>query len=158
MFPIQMTVKLGTGLKSADDFRRALKSSGMNLGEWASDLLDQSAFKISGKPIEVDLVTLTVAELGFESGVCYSDVCKRGVELGHDLCQPEHGTQLRLQYKDQPKGEVLYLAMEAIRNSNGSLDTFAVEHNGDGLWLCALCASSDFFCDSDDRFVFVCRK
>ncbi|MDP2812262.1 MAG: hypothetical protein Q8O32_01055 [bacterium] len=157
-FAIFKTIKLGTGLKSADDFRQALKKSGMKLGDWASDLLNQSAFKVSSKLIEVDLVTLTVAELGFEGGASYSDVCKRGVELGHDLCQPEHGPQLRLQYKDQPKGEVLYLAMEAIRDSDGDLNTFAVERLGSGLWLSASYASPGGFCSAGHRFVFACRK
>lgn len=157
-FAIFKTIKLGTGLHSADDFRQALKKSGMKLGEWASDLLNQSAFRVSGKPIEVDLVTLTVAELGFESGASYSDVCKRGVELGHDLCQPEHGPQLRLQYKDQPKGETLFLAMEAIRSSDGGLSLFVVGRDGNGLWLGANFADPDNFYRADDRFVFACRK
>jgi hypothetical protein len=158
-FAIFKTIKLGTGLKSADDFRRALKRSGMKLGDQVSYLLDQSYFEVevSSKPIEVSLVTLTVAELGFESGASYLEVCRRGEELGHDLCQPEYGPQLRLQYKDQPKGEVLYLAMAAISNF-GSLQAFAVEHSVNGLCLNVSDARLDHFCAADKRFVFVCRK
>lgn len=152
------TIKLGTGLKTTDDFRQALKKSGMDLSDWASDLLSQLAFKVSDKPIEVDLVTLTVVELGLERMASYSDICKRGVELGYDLCKPEYGPQLRLQYKDQPKGEVLILAMESIRNSSGGLSTFAVEHLVDGLWLSSYCASPDSPYSTGGRFVFACRK
>lgn len=155
----KQTVKLGTGLTTGDDFRQALKMADMKFGSWTSDLLNQSAFKISGKPIEVVLSALTVAELGFEHGASYVDICMQILQLEHSLCQPEHGPQLRLQYKDQPEGEELYMAMEPIHSSHGDPETFTVSHqSGGGLWLCVSSASPDCFYDAYSWFAFVCRK
>ncbi len=154
------TIKLGTGLKSADDFRRALKRNGCELDRlnWASMVMNQSDFKVSDKPIKTNLIARTVAELGFEDGAPYADVCKRGLERGYTLCQPEHGPQLRLQYNDQPMGEMLILAMDPLRDSVGQPCTFAVGNNDDGLWFNGHCAKPGNFCDPDQCFVFVCGK
>lgn len=157
-FPILMTVKLGTGLKSADDFRQALKKAGMKLDDWVSDLLNHPAFKTADQPIELSIVAPTVAELGFKDGARYADICQRGLELGYGLCPPELGPQLRLQYKNQPKGEVLLLVMKAIRGSIGFLDIFVVKHDGNGQWLEGSGTFPDGFFNSDFRIVFVRRK
>ncbi|PWB39006.1 MAG: hypothetical protein C3F02_01195 [Parcubacteria group bacterium] len=157
-FPILMTVKLGTGLKTADNFRQAIKKAKMDIGSWASDLLNQDAFRVAGQPTEVSIIAPTVAELGFKDGARYADICQRGVEMGYELCPSELGPQLRLQYQNQPKGEVLWLAMEAIRRSGGLLSTFFVGHGDGGLWLRGGGAVPGGFFRAGDRIVFVCRK
>ncbi|MDP2812281.1 MAG: hypothetical protein Q8O32_01165 [bacterium] len=157
-FPIIMAVNLGTGLKSADGFRYDLKRFGRKFGDWASNMMDQSTFKVASQLTELSIIALTVAELGFKDGARYADICQRGVSLGYGLCPPELGPQLRIQYQNQPKGQVLRLAMKPIRLSGGGLLTFAVEHCGDGLWLSAYYASPVHFYCADSRFVFACRK
>ena len=129
------TIKLGSGLKTADDFRRSLKDNGFKLGDWANDILGKPAFTVATEETEIDLVVVTVAELGFKNGATREQIYARAKERGLDLCPAEVGPQLRLQYKDQPTGEWLVIGMEPITFSVGSLLLFHVERAGVGLWL-----------------------
>jgi len=152
-------VTLGTFLRNPDDFRKAIKQAGMKIGEWGNDILDQPAFTVASEKIEVELINVSVAELGFKNGATYKDICARAKELGLDLCPAEVGPQLRLQYKDQPKGEWLLVSMEAITGSGGGLRIFSVV-NSRGDYLCLHCdrGSSDIFWDVSQRFLFLRRK
>ena len=150
------TIKLGTGLKTADDFRRALKDDGFNISDWASDILGKPAFKAADEDTEVDLVKVTVAELGFKNGARHNQIYERAKELGLGLCPPEVGPQLRLQYQDQPNGEWILVAMEPIVDSDGDPYVFRVARHGSGLWLDSDWGSPGSFWDPGPRWVF-CR-
>lgn len=76
-----------------------------------------------------------------------------------ELCPVEVGPHLAIQYKDQPKGEVLWVAMERIPDSDGDLDVFRVERHDDGeLWLIHAWASPNSRWYLDRRIVFRLRK
>lgn len=158
VFALWKTIKLGTGLKTADDFRRALKQAGCKLGDWGNDVLGQRAFTASETETDADLVVVSVAELGFKDGATRADIYTRAQELGLSLCPAEVGPQLRLQYTNQPKGEWLLVAMEPIAGSVGSLGVFLVGHDGYGLWLHGNRGHADSFWNGDDRWVFLRRK
>ncbi|MDP3997721.1 MAG: hypothetical protein Q8P73_04450 [bacterium] len=151
-------IKLGTGLKTADDFRQAIKDNDLRLGDWASDILGKEAFTVAIEEQEVDLVVMSVKELGFKGNARFDQICARAKELGLELCPAEVGPQLRLQYLDQPKNEWLIIAMEAIRDSDGHLGVFDVEHVDDGRWLRAGGGDPVSVWYPDDRFVFVSCK
>ena len=155
--PVWNTVKLGT-CKTADEYRKALKKAGRRIGDWANDILGKPAFTASQQETEVDLVVATVAELGLTEGGQYKDICARAVEMGLELCPAEVGPALRLVYDDQPKGEWLIIAMEAITNSDGYRYVFAVGHDRVELWLDGSDGRPERFGDAGRRFVFVRRK
>ena len=134
-FNVWKTINLGTGLKTADDFRKALKDRGFNIGNWADDILGKPAFTAAAEATEVDLVKVTVAELGFKKGARRDQIYERAKELGLELCAPEVGPQLRLQYQDQPNGEWLLIGMELITDSDGNLYVFDVKRYDSELWL-----------------------
>lgn len=148
------TIKLGTGLKTADDFRKALKASGFKIGDWANDILGKPAFTAASKEIELELVKVSVGELGFKNGATRQEIYQRAQELGLKTCPNEVGPQLRLQYKDQSNGEWLLVAMEPITDSDGDLGLFRVEHYGFGLWLNGGYDGPDDVWLADDQFVF----
>ena len=125
------TIKLGT-FKNVDEIREALKAGGYSIGDWANEILDKPTFKISETEQDVELVNVSVEGLGFKDGARYADICKRALELGLDLCPAEVGPQLRLQFKDQPKGAFVVVAMEAIADSDGYLFVFRVRRFDDG--------------------------
>lgn len=156
-FKTWKTIKLGTGLKYADDFRKEVVKAGMKISDWANDILG-NAFTVAGSVTEVELVACSVAELGFKDGATRKDIYVRAQELGLDLCPPEVGPQLRLQYTDQPKGEMLVIAMEPITDSAGLLRLFNVEYVDGGRWLSAYSGYPGSFWGGDDLFVFLRRK
>ena len=155
-FKVWKTIKLGTkGLKTADDFRKAIKSAGMNIGDWGNDILGKPAFTVSDTEVEVDLVNVSVGELGFKRGAPRKDIIAKALSLGLELCPNEVGPQLRLQYADQPKGEWLLVGMEPIAVSDGSLDVFDVAHDDDKRWLHGSLGDPDRVWNAGYRFVFV---
>ncbi|MFA6397469.1 MAG: hypothetical protein WDK96_01315 [Candidatus Paceibacterota bacterium] len=72
-------------------------------------------------PVEIQLIKVTVADLGFRDGAIYPDICDRAEALDLDYCPYEAGPQLRLQYQDQPEGEKLHIP---IKPTDGSLIFF----------------------------------
>ncbi len=158
IFPVWKTIKLGTGLKTADDFRQALKASGFEIGNWANDILGKPAFTAAAKETEVELVRVSVAELGFKNGATRQDIYQRAQELGLELCPNEVGPQLRLQYKDQPYNEWLRIAMESIAGSGGGLVVFGVGRVDGDQWLGGGCGTPDCFWCGGGQWVFVRRK
>lgn len=154
-FPIWKTIRLGTGLKTSADFRKALKQSGCDIGDWAKDILGKPAFTVSATETEVDLANVSVADLGFKNGAKRSEIYDRAKELGLALCPAEVGPQLRLQYLDQPNDERLRIAMEPIADSGRVLGVFFVErYDGGDRWLSADYGFPEYFWNAGDRFVF----
>lgn len=157
-FQTWKTVKLGTGLKTANDFCCALQNAGCRASNWAKDVLGKPAFTAASNKIELDLVVVSVAELGFKNGATREQIYQRAPELGLELCPAEVGPQLRLQYKNQLVGERLLVAMEPIIDSVGDLRVFVVARNEDDSWLrCHYGPPSDFWF-ADFRWVFSLRK
>lgn len=154
VFPIWKTIKLGTGLKNADDFHKALKANGYRIGDWGNDILGKPAFTTASKEMEIDLVVISNADLGFKNGACLKDTYKRALELGLVLCPNEVGPQLRRQYIDQPMGEWLLIAMNSIEDSDGDLSVFNVGRFVDGSWLSGLSGHPDGRWNAGGRFVF----
>jgi hypothetical protein len=151
------TIKLGIG-KTADDFRKALKGNGFNIGDWANDILGKPAFMVATEETEVGLVKIAVAELGFKKGARRDQIYERAKELGLELCSPEAGPQLRLQYRDQPNGEWVLIGMEPIADSVGCLRVFLVERDGSELWLGGSWSDPGHVWSPDDQWVFCLPK
>lgn len=154
-FKVWKTIKLGMDPKTADDFRKAIKNKGMRIGDYANGILGKPQFTVAAEETKVDLVIVSVAELGFKDGAKREDIYARAQELGLQRCPSEVGPQLRLQYADQPKGEWLVIGMEPITDSDGHLGLFDVGHDGGGLWLDSYCGSPDDFWPGLHRFGFV---
>ena len=128
-------IELGTGIKDGMAFKKTIEEKGMEVSNYAESMLKNPDFKVIGEHNDADLVEVSVGSLGFENGAEYADICKRAIELGLKLCPAEVGPQLRLQYKDQPMGEWLRVAMKAISDSDGNPSVFRVVRFDDGLWL-----------------------
>jgi len=126
-FKVWKTIKLGTGLKTAGDFSRALRSGGIEVSSWPQGLFRNPAYTVAVEETEVDLIKVTVAELGFKEGVRRDQLYERAREVGLELCPPEVGPQLRLQYKNQPKDECVFVGMEPIARETGSVGVFTVK-------------------------------
>jgi len=146
-FKVWKTIKIGTGLKIAKDFRRVLSSGGIDVTSWTLGLFGSPAYTMVDKETEVDLVKVAVAELGFKEGARRDQLYERAREVGLELCPPEVGPQLRLQYKNQPKDECVFVGMEPIARETGSMGVFTVKCDAlRYLWL------DSYFIASEDHY------
>jgi hypothetical protein len=156
--PAWKTIKLGTGLKTSKDFINAIEKAGGKVSDWARNILGRKAFTASAEPMELDLVVVSVAELGFPGGATLKDIYAKAKTFGLELCPCEVGPQLRPQYMDQPNGEWLLVAMEPITASDGGPDVFSVAHGGFGRWLSTNSGYPGYVWSGSRRWVFVRRK
>jgi hypothetical protein len=120
----------------------------MLIGDDADEVLGRPAFPFGRKPVELDLVVVSVFQLGLGDQasrndvelssaveVSLRDVYARAVALGFELCPAEVGPALRLEYLDQPLGEFLRIAMTPVARYTGELVDFTVGNGGAGLLL-----------------------
>jgi len=152
------TIKVGTGIKTAEDFLKAMKDAGHEIGDWAKDIMEKPTFTVSAEETELNLVVVSVAELGFPDGATRKQIYDRALSI-MELCPPEVGPQLRLQYTDQLKGEWLLVGMDPITGSYGDLYVFYVGRDGGGgSWLHGSDGGPDFQWSGDNQWVFVRRN
>lgn len=120
---------------------------------------------------EIPTVRLRVSDLGFLEGALTRELIGseqdrdifgnpapftggRGKQMGLELCSPDVGPALRLEYADQPLGERLHVAMIPIRASDGEPRIFVVLHGEGGLRLDAARARPTDKWAANDLFVF----
>ena len=150
-----VTVKLGI-CETPEAYRKALRLPSVSIGGWGDDILGR--ITCSKEKIDLELIMPSVADLGFKAGGRYVNICARAQELGYELCPAEIGPALRLQYGNQPIGERLRIAMEAIPDRDGNPRIFCVERDDDDSWLNGDYGHPDHFCFAGRRFVFCRRK
>ena len=84
---------------------------------------------------KIDLVSFSVEQLGFSNGATLQQIYDKAKGLGLELCPPQVGPEFRLNYKDQPNGEWLRIAMDSISGRGGYPGVFSVGCDDGGLWL-----------------------
>lgn len=130
LFPMwKKTITLGA-LRSTEAYLEKLDVTDHHVSEQARDIIAQPAFTVANEETEVELVKVSVAELGFPDGARLADIYERAGKFGLGLNPPEVGPALRLDYLDQPRAEWLIVAMEPIAGSDGSLGLFHVSCAG----------------------------
>lgn len=115
-FPVFMRIMINTS-NAIHYLHRDLLAAGIRLNDGAAALLNKLRFDPDGSSQfcgEITLVAPTVIGLGFRRPTEYSEICRRGLELGYNLCPQETGPELRLAYNDQPTHEKCIVAMEPI--------------------------------------------
>ncbi|MFC1613008.1 hypothetical protein ACFL23_01625 [Patescibacteria group bacterium] len=121
-------------------------------------MLRSADFTVSKDKEQIDLVKLTVKDLGFPNGTTMDKIYEKVKELGLELCPAETGPHLRLEYKDQPMDEYLSIGMNQITDSSGNPDIFNVSRNSDGAWLYGYWANPTDKWYPANEFVFRFRK
>ena len=167
---------LGVSAKNAHGFRAAHRMHGCKISRWSDDMLGRLGFtvsKIEGKvtftdvassnegffvkttPIKVALVEVVLCDLGFVEGASLRDIYHRGREFGLKLCPSDVGPQLRLEYKDQHRGEICHIAMEPIIASGGCPGIFCLINDEAGLWLDARNGRPQIMWGRRSRWIFM---
>jgi hypothetical protein len=125
--------KLELTPKTPEQYETELTQNGNKISNYAKDIL----YKM--QPLEnnetIDIVSFTVAQLGFESSVTYAEIKQRALQLGLQLCPPQVGPQLRLDFTEQSQNTYYTIAMEAIPDRDGRPALFPVNRDELGDWL-----------------------
>jgi len=154
-FPSWKTITLGTH-KDTKALFKALENAGVNIGDYARFMMKHSMFSIATTETEINLVKVTVAELGFPNSATRAQICEAALKQGLFLCPAEVGPQVRLQYLDQPRGDWFRIGMEPIPDSGGDPNVFDVGHDDAGRWLNSNWYRPDNVWDASCAWVF-CR-
>jgi hypothetical protein len=155
--PIWKTIALGE-YKGVNAVRVALDNAPcpIAVGDWADEILGRPAFQFSRTKAEVDVVVLSVADLGFTNKeASLRDIYTRALALGLEMCPAEVGPVLRLNYLNQPVGEFLHIAMRPIARYSGELVHFMLANGGAGLLFVGGDARPEAVLSGAARFVFV---
>jgi len=153
-FQIWRTVTLGT-YSGVDAYRRVLDSAGIKIGDAANEILGRPAFPFATMKTDVELVLLSAADFGVKLKSSLADVYARARQVGLELCPAEVGPQLRLDYRNQPPGEALHIAMQPVHTYNGEPTILALANFApSGLLLIGSDGRSEFMVPSTFRFVF----
>lgn len=126
---------LTIGGTNSKELQRNLEQAGFKISGYVRDILNEKNFETLKNTETVELVRLTVKDLGFDQGATLEEIYRKAEELGLDLCPAEVGPQYRLAHGDQPLGDRTCIAMKQISNRYGEVDLFDVAHYEDGMWL-----------------------
>jgi hypothetical protein len=143
--------------KTPEQYSRELIDAGNQMSTYVGQMLNKIEPLQTLEPI--NLVSFTVGQLGFPNGATLQDIYTKAESLGLELCPPQVGTELRLQYTDQPNGEYLTIAMNPITDAGGNPRLFYVGQDDSKSWLSYNDGgrlSREW--GSDRRFVFRSRK
>jgi predicted peroxiredoxin len=143
-------------VKSSEEYTKELTEQGFKIYSYAQDMLNKlESLKQKEK---IDLVLFSVEQLGFPKGATLQQIYDKAKEFGLELCPPQVGPELRLNYKDQPMDEYLVIAMNSIDDRDGYPKLFYVNHYSDGEWLDSYRGDLGFEWRGGNRFVFRLRK
>jgi Preprotein translocase subunit SecB len=113
--------------------------------------IDVNPNQLSSTDFEVEL-----ADLGFsEDGGSLFDIYNRAVAIGLELCPPDLGPTLRLNYLDQSRGEFLHIAMRPVALYNREVVDFSLGNDGNTLLLLSGDGRPETVLPGAVRFIFV---
>jgi hypothetical protein len=108
--PIWKTITLGE-CPDVNSVRAAMDNSPCLIGVGGSvdEAIGRPTFHFTKTKVDLDLVVLSVADLGFPAdGETLEAIYSRAISIGLELCPPNLGPVLRLNYLNQPRGEFLH--------------------------------------------------
>jgi hypothetical protein len=152
--PVWKRVTLGA-YKGVNSLRNALDAARVRVGNSADEILGRPGFDFGQVKADVDLVVVSVAELGFPNGARLADIHRRAGELGLELCPAEVAPLLRLAYANQPMGEFLNVAMRPIATYAGELVALSIANAGTGPLLIGGDGRPELVMNRMAKFVFV---
>lgn len=147
--------------------------AGFTVSDYAKSLVNNRAFTTQDTEEKIDTIILTPADFGYERMPTTTELldparlAEWSQQNAHrlpegcvvELLPAEAGPHIRDQYKDQPKGEILWIAMERITDSDGGPLVFYVGRDDGGeQWLSTRWANPDGRWDLGNRIVFRLRK
>ena len=150
-FAADFTITLGTHRSGADLLDKLIAEK-CRVSLWSTQALENTDFPVAAAEITVDIVVVSMLELGFAEGelAALDTIYDRAKQMGFETCPVETAALLRLQFLDQPDwttGERLadfFVASEPFALTREGLpkifsvvrdDRYPHSETGIGLWL-----------------------
>jgi hypothetical protein len=159
--PTTRTIQVGG--RTGEELLRDLSEAGVNLNEHAKTLLLSDHFTATNPPQTVDLLLITVRDLGFADGATLPEILQQAQNSGLKSGPIDLAPHFRLQYLDQPDGE----AGPPGKAAPGSITVasapisptvprgFYLRAVSGELWLRGYRSDDDHLWDPEDRFAFI---
>lgn len=157
------------GGESLESLKSAMTDLDMKISKYIGNMLEK--IKMSDMPEDVELVILSISQLGFPKGAKRIEIYAtaeeiangakpgKAQELGLDLAPAEAGPQLCRAYSDQPQDNWILIGMEPIIGSDGCPEIFGVNHYGAERWLSRFDDGGlANYWAGDNRFAFLLRS
>ena len=145
------------GDKTEVQLIKELKQNNIFISTYAGYMLNSPGFNTQSNEEHLDLVKLSLKDLGLNEGVNTREIYAKAKKLGLDICPAEVGPHLRLQYMDQPHDDWLRVAMKPIAGRDGKPLLMCIFFLGqrDGLRLSGYVGGlNDDKWGLDNQFVF----
>jgi len=154
--PVWKSVRLGIH-RGVVAYRHALDAAGIRVGDSADEAIGRPGVSYQRTEASIDLVRAAAAEIGSgEDLASLRALYARAARLGLAACPIDLALQLRLDYRNQPLGEVLHVAMKPLATYRGEPTILALANGGTGLLLVGSDGSDSFVVPPSFMFVF-CR-
>lgn len=145
------TISLGTH-KSTEGMFQDLRRTGCKVTDAGYELLTKVPL---ASPIRrVPLARVYPEQFGVRHAMTLNSLFHIAQWFGLERVPAEVGPELRLQYRGQPKGECLLIAMTPVGCSNYP-HIFCVTSRGQNLWLDAECGYLGHFWEAHTAWVFL---
>lgn len=116
---IWKTIEIGTGPQTGVGLLSRLARGEYQLAPGVCHILKSPDFAVSAIAQKIDLVRLTVEQLGFTKRTAYAAICKRAQEYALGLCPSDVAPQLLFQYETQPNNDYFFVASKPIACADG---------------------------------------
>jgi len=169
-FPKQVRI----GGLSKRELLLSLSKDAVRLNQAAEDLFQDERFQPTTKELDISIMVLSPAELGFRDGANYPQIVARAQERGLQECPLELGPYLRLQYQEATQREPAQ-DTQAAQSSSGKAPLGSItvasppldqeEQTPKGFylrsldgerWLRGYWADFQHLWSADDLLVFAC--
>ncbi len=150
----QLTIEIGG--KTKKQLETELIQNHIIIDNSAEFIMYNKDFTMNKERKPIDLVRLTVRDLGFENGTTIEQICQKAQELGLDLVPAEVGPHYCLQHLDQSVHQGTFICMKQFSDVDGCLPMFNVERGGN-LWMIGLWLKPTYKKDPDSSWLFTRR-
>lgn len=154
-FPERNIRKIHTtiGGKNKMELGLELNKENIKMSKTANEMLLNNDFRTLKNIEKIDLVVLTVNNLGFPKGATKDEIYKKAEELGLELCPAETGPYVRLLYNGASWSWIL-VGMNEINDNKNEPHIFSMDCDDEGLWLSSCNVKSSRIFDASSFFVF----
>ena len=130
-FVADFTITLGTHKSGAELLGRLIEEK-CRVSLWSRQALENPDFPVAAEKITVDIVVVSMRELGFAEGelATLDTIYDRAKQMGLETCPVETAVQLRLQFLDQPHYIPHWIAEERMGDFFVGSEPFVLTPDG----------------------------